>query len=73
MFFTKLDGHKDDEVHQVVEGANYFEVEAILDHKGSPAQCKYLIWRKGYPEEDANWVGAAELNANDLLQEYWQR
>ncbi|SPO42302.1 uncharacterized protein PSFLO_07785 [Pseudozyma flocculosa] len=30
-----LDGRKDEEVEQVVEGADYYEVESILDHRGS--------------------------------------
>ncbi|KAN0063834.1 hypothetical protein ACQY0O_003437 [Thecaphora frezii] len=69
---SKLDGQKDDKVQQAVEGADYYEVEAILDHKGPPGRHKYLVWWKGYPEEDAYWVRAAELNADDLLQKYWQ-
>ncbi|SPO42040.1 related to Gag-pol polyprotein [Pseudozyma flocculosa] len=68
-----LDRRKDEEVEQVVEGADYYEVETILDHRGSRSRQEYLVLWRGYPEEEASWVKAKDLNADERVAEYWAR
>ncbi|SPO42290.1 related to Gag-pol polyprotein [Pseudozyma flocculosa] len=63
----------DEEVEQVVEGADYYEVETILDHRGSRSRQEYLVLWRGYPEEEASWVKAKDLNADERVAEYWAR
>ncbi|SPO42316.1 related to Gag-pol polyprotein [Pseudozyma flocculosa] len=64
-----LDRRKDEEVEQVVEGADYYEVETILDHRGSRSRQEYLVLWRGYPEEEASWVKAKDLNADERCAE----
>jgi hypothetical protein len=51
---------------------NTYEVERILGHKGSSRHRKYHIKWKGYPRSESSWVRETDLNADGLIEEYWQ-
>ena len=57
----------------VIEGEEEYEVEAILDarrhRRGRKLQ--YLVHWKGYPNSDNSWVDHGDLNAPELLKEYY--
>lgn len=50
-----------------------YEVERILDHKGRGRKRCYLVQWKGYGPEHNTWVNVKDLNADDLLEDYWQQ
>jgi hypothetical protein len=55
------------------ENDDIYEVEAILDHKGTPGRRQYKVRWKGYTSEHDQWVKADDLNAQDELDIYWKR
>jgi hypothetical protein len=50
---------------------NEYEVERILGHKGSSKHRKYRVKWKGYPRSESSWVRASDLDADELVEEYW--
>jgi hypothetical protein len=50
-----------------------FEIEAILDHKGTPGNRQYKVRWKGYTSEHDQWVKAKDMNAQDEIEIYWKR
>jgi hypothetical protein len=48
-----------------------FEVEKILSHKGPANRRQFKVRWKGYGEEDDSWVKAEDLNAPELLRQYF--
>ncbi|KAJ2586384.1 hypothetical protein EV177_009777, partial [Coemansia sp. RSA 1804] len=48
-----------------------YEVEHILGHKGSSKHRKYRVKWKGYPRSESSWVRASDLDADELIEEYW--
>jgi hypothetical protein len=51
---------------------NTYEVERILGHKGSSKHRKYHIKWKGYPRSESTWVRESDLDADELIEEYWE-
>ncbi|CEP11499.1 hypothetical protein, partial, partial [Parasitella parasitica] len=49
----------------------YFEIEAIRDHRGKTANREYLIKRKGYGERTCSWITADDVSDPHILQQYW--
>ena len=48
-----------------------YEVEAIISHKGSPGQRKYLTAWKGYPASENTWESEGNLrHASQILGNY---
>jgi hypothetical protein len=61
-----------------VEGEDEYEVETILDKRewkiGRGTRTEYLVKWLGYPEHDATWVSAKNLDhAQEVVQEYEKR
>jgi hypothetical protein len=52
---------------------NIFEVEAILDHRGTPGRRQYKVRWKGYSSAHDQWVNAKDMNAQDELDVYWKK
>ena len=48
-----------------------FEVEAILDHRGTVRTREYFVKWKGYDDDENSWVKAADFDATDLITSYW--
>ena len=57
----------------VIEGEEEYEVEAILDTRrhGRGQKLQYLVHWKGYPNSNNSWVNHSDLNAPELLKEYY--
>ncbi|KAM8721629.1 hypothetical protein ACLKA7_007502 [Drosophila subpalustris] len=47
-----------------------FEVEAIVGHKTKRGESFFLVRWKGYGKDDDSWEPEAELNCDDLIEEY---
>jgi transposase InsO family protein len=59
--------------HYEVEEDNEYEVERIVDHRGTPNECEYLVKWKGYPETENTWEPSRNLNnCKELLLRYWK-
>ena len=57
----------------IVDGSPEWEVERILDRKGSRSRRQYLVHWKGYPDDQNSWEPLRNLrNAMDLVGEYDQ-
>jgi hypothetical protein len=50
-----------------------YEINAILDMRrhGKKKTLQYLVHWKGYPHMDDSWVNHKDLNAPDLLKEFY--
>jgi len=59
----------------LIEGAEEYEVEAVLNHRHYGRQCRlqYLIKWKGYPSSDNTWEPKENVHAEDLVKEYHRR
>ncbi|ALC49479.1 CG8289 [Drosophila busckii] len=65
----------DDEEEQNEEQNNpdedkEYEVEAIIGHKTQRGESYFLVHWKGYDKDADSWEPEAELNCDDLIQEY---
>jgi hypothetical protein len=45
----------------VIDGEEYFYVEAVRDHEWRPGGLYYLVKWRGYPEEENTWESAEQL------------
>lgn len=52
---------------EIIEGVPYWEVEAILDRRGTGKLREYLVLWRGFPEEAASWEPYNYLNADELV------
>jgi hypothetical protein len=52
---------------------NIFEIEAVLDHKGTPGRRQYKVRWKGYSSAHDQWIDAKDMNAQDELDIYWKK
>jgi hypothetical protein len=49
-----------------------YEVEKILDHRGSPGSYEYLVHWKGYNNPtDNSWEPASSFLDDSTIQAYW--
>ena len=60
---------------ELIEDAEEYEVEAIVNHRhyGRQRQRQYLIKWKGYPSSDNTWEPEENVHAEDLVKEYHKR
>ena len=59
----------------LIEGEEEWEVSKILDTRifGHKRKHQYLVSWTGYLQSENSWVSEADLNADDLLEEYKTR
>jgi hypothetical protein len=57
----------------LIEGEEEYEIESIRDARrfGRGKKLQYLVHWKGYPSSDDSWVDHKDLNAPELLKEYY--
>jgi hypothetical protein len=57
------------------ENDEEYEIENIRDarHHGKGHKLQYLIHWKGYPAVDDSWVDHSDLNAPELLKEFYKQ
>lgn len=52
-------------------GAEVYEVESILAHRGTGNRAQYLVKWKGYPHSESTWEKRSSLeSAQEVLREY---
>ncbi|EDW07391.1 M-phase phosphoprotein 8 isoform X1 [Drosophila mojavensis] len=64
------DDNDDDNANADDDVDREFEVEAIVGHKSKNGESFFLVRWKGYGKEDDSWEPEAELNCDDLIEEY---
>src|SRR5580692_10642616 len=55
----------------LIDGKEEYEVESIKDMRKWGCKVQYLVHWKGYPSADDSWVDHKDLNAPDLLSEFY--
>jgi hypothetical protein len=55
----------------LIDGEEEYEVESIKDMRKQGCKIQYLVHWKGYPSADDLWVDHKDLNAPDLLSEFY--
>jgi hypothetical protein len=55
------------------EGEEHYEIEKILDSRVLRQKLHFLVKWRGYGYEDNKWVGEEELDAPELLKEFYSR
>ena len=50
-----------------------YEVQAILNHRGTPTKREYLVRWKNYSSEWDEWISQDQFNATDTLRDYWKK
>ncbi|KAK4513690.1 bck1-like resistance to osmotic shock [Mucor velutinosus] len=53
--------------------SNAYVVEAIINHKGSAPNYKYLVKWKGYSEDWNSWEPPSMFDSPDVVKQYWAR
>ncbi|KAG0161867.1 M-phase phosphoprotein 8 [Apophysomyces sp. BC1015] len=56
-----------------MSGENVFEVQSVIDHKGSDGNYEYRVRWKGYAEKDDTWEPPEHFDDQSLIDKYWQR
>jgi len=64
----KQEMNADDEVVN-----DWYEVEEILDHKGSSEDRYYLVKWKNYPKSESTWEPVDHVADDDCIQRYWKK
>ena len=57
---------------KLVQGVKEYEVKVVLDmrHYGRKRKRQYLVWWKGYPDRDNEWVDHMDMHAPEAIKEY---
>jgi transposase InsO family protein len=58
---------------EIIEGEVYFEVERIVDKRGSGPNLQYKVAWKGYGEDQDTWEPVNHLKCDDLVAEFENR
>ena len=57
----------------VVKAENVYEVQAIIDHKGTNGNYLYRVRWKDYKPEDDTWEPPSNFDDKRQIERYWQR
>jgi hypothetical protein len=55
----------------LIDGEEEYEIKSIKDMRKHGRKVQYLVHWKGYPSADDSWVNHKDLNAPDLLLEFY--
>jgi len=57
----------------IINSEEEYEIKNILDARRFGKKCKlqYLVHWKGYPHSDDQWIDHSDLNAPDLLSDFY--
>ncbi|KAG1167100.1 hypothetical protein G6F36_012687 [Rhizopus arrhizus] len=55
------------------EQSEIYNVEAVVDHKGTPGSWLYLVSWKGYDAKDDTWEPEKHFHDNRPILKYWNR
>jgi hypothetical protein len=56
---------------ELIDGEEHYKVEEILDSQLFQNQLPYLVAWKGYGYEENTWANAVDVNAEELIQEFY--
>jgi hypothetical protein len=56
---------------ELIDGEEHYEVEEILDSRLFWNKLQYLVAWKGYGYEENTWANAEDVNAEELIQEFY--
>ena len=58
---------------ELVNDEEHYEIEEIIDarRKGRGHKLEYLVHWKGYPASERSWVTSQDLDAPELLKEFY--
>jgi hypothetical protein len=54
----------------VVDGADEYKIERILDHCDNARGCQYLVHWLGYPDTDDEWIYEGHIDVQELIDQY---
>ncbi|KAG2208001.1 hypothetical protein INT46_010367 [Mucor plumbeus] len=57
----------------IEDDSETYEIEDILDHKGTGNNIEYKIRRKGYSHEHNSWLKPEMITHESTIQQYWRR
>jgi hypothetical protein len=58
---------------EIVDGEKHYELEGILDSRFYRRHFQFLVSWKGYGHEENSWVDEKDLNAPELIMEFYRR
>jgi hypothetical protein len=50
-----------------------YEIEDILDHRGSTGNYEFLIKWKNFPISEASWVPSNNIHDSSCVKNYWAK
>jgi hypothetical protein len=50
-----------------------YEIEGILDHRGTGSNVEYKIRWKGYSQDEDSWLKPEMITHENTIQQYWRR
>jgi hypothetical protein len=56
-----------------LEEDTHYEVESILNHRGSISKREYLVKWKHYPPSQNQWLPAENFDSPQLIARYWKQ
>ena len=52
---------------------DFYEVEKILDHRGSEGNREFLVKWSNYSDDHNSWVKASDFSSSEMIQDYWDK
>jgi transposase InsO family protein len=72
IIFISSDNISTEEYQKLKE--DHFEIQAVIDHSGSPGNYLYRVKWKGYPnDEDDTWEPPSHFDSKKPIEIYWGR
>ena len=80
---SELSSYQETDVHgpnytepppDLIDGEEHYEIEAILQHRGTGTKRRYLVSWVGYPPSERTWIPEKDLkSAAEMLKDYKKR
>ena len=55
------------------DNSDVYEVQAIINHRGTPPNYEYLVRWKNFTEDHDSWEPPASFDSPDVIKHYWAR
>ncbi|CEP12320.1 hypothetical protein [Parasitella parasitica] len=70
---SELKAISQDNILNEDDGNHIYEIEGILDHRGTGSNIEYKIRWKGYSQEEDSWLRPEMITHEHIIQQYWRR
>ncbi|CEP07644.1 hypothetical protein [Parasitella parasitica] len=70
---SELKAISQDNILNEDDGNHIYEIEGILDHRGTGSNIEYKIRWKGYSQEEDSWLRPEMITHEHTIQQYWRR